>query len=290
MRLAALAPCLAGLALAAASAADADETTVAGVAPDLAAAPSLAAPTSEMRIVSGWRAPDGTRVAAIEIRLAPGWHTYWRVPGEAGIPPTFDWSASRNLAAVSYEWPRPEIFETEGMQTFGYEHGLVLPVRLRPVDPTAPMEITLDADLGVCSDICMAARATADLTLAPGTPEEGRPEIEAALADRLRSASESGIVRATCELAQRADGDEITATVTFADLAEPGQVVVIEAGRPDIWIGSSEARTDGRTLTAVAPMEVLGAGGGAMIARDDVRLTLLGARQAIDIHGCEAAG
>ena len=55
-------------------------------------------------------------MAAVEIRLAPGWHTYWRVPGEAGIPPRFDWSGSQNLAAVAYEWPRPEIIVSYGIE------------------------------------------------------------------------------------------------------------------------------------------------------------------------------
>ena len=43
-------------------------------------------------LIAGWRQADGSRLAGIEIRLAPGWHTYWRAPGSAGIPPTFDWS------------------------------------------------------------------------------------------------------------------------------------------------------------------------------------------------------
>ena len=67
--------------------------------------------------LDGWRQPDGSRLAAVEIRLAPGWHTYWRVPGDAGIPPSFDWSGSSNLASVAYEWPRPEIFDSFGMRT-----------------------------------------------------------------------------------------------------------------------------------------------------------------------------
>jgi DsbC/DsbD-like thiol-disulfide interchange protein len=241
-----------------------------------------------MRLVPGWRTPEGARVAAIEIRLAPGWHTYWRVPGEAGIPPSFDWSASRNLAAVSYEWPRPETFESDGMQTFGYERVLVLPVRLKPVDPSAPIELALAAAFGVCSDICMPAEATAALTLSPDAPEDGRDEIEAALAERLRSAAEAGVVRATCAMAPGAGGGEIVATVTFAHPPAPDQIAVIEPGRPDVWIGMPESRVDGRTLTARAPIEVAGAAAGTMIARDDVRLTLLGAEDAVDIHGCQA--
>lgn len=290
MRPLALATSFAGFALAAVPAVA--DTVVAGVSPGIAAlggasfGPAAAAP--QMQLVPGWRTPEGARVAAIEIRLAPGWHTYWRVPGEAGIPPSFDWSASTNLAAVTYEWPRPELFETSGMQTFGYEQRLVLPVRLKPVDPAAPIELALAAAFGVCSDICIAAEARAALTLLPDAPEAGRDEIEAALAERLRSAAEAGVVRATCAMAPGAGGDEIVATVTFAHPAEPDQIAVIEPGRPDVWIGMPESRVDGRTLTASAPMEVVGAAAGTMLARDEVRLTLLGDDEAVDIRGCQA--
>lgn len=259
------------------------------VAADPAYAGAPAGSGTQVRLIPGWRLSDGTRLAAIEIRLAPGWHTYWRVPGDAGIPPTFDWSGSTNLASVAYEWPRPERFESAGMETFGYERGLVLPVRLKPADAAAPMVLTLDADFGVCADICMAADADLTLTLAPDTPEEGRDEIEAALADRPRSAAEAGVLRVTCAVTQGAGGTEISAAVTFAGQAGPYLVAAIETGQPDVWIGVPESRTSGRVLTASAPMETLGQGG-PMLARRDLRMTLLGAADAVDIRGCDAPG
>ena len=262
------------------------QTVLAGVAPgDLSAGGAPASP--QVTLVPGWRMPDGTRVAAIEIRLAPGWHTYWRVPGEAGIPPHFDWTGSRNLSGISYEWPRPKVFATEGMQTFGYEQRLVLPVRLKPTDPDAPMTLSLDASIGVCSDICMAAEAQTGLTLTPDSPEAGRGEIEAALAERMRSAEEAGVVRATCAFSQAAGGNEITATVTFDHAAGADRIAIIEAGAPDVWVGMPESRVSGRILTASAPVETVGAGG-PMVARSDVRLTVLGAEDAVDIRGCQA--
>lgn len=244
---------------------------------------------AQVRLVPGWRLPDGTRLAAIEIRLAPGWHTYWRVPGDAGIPPTFNWAGSTNLASVAYEWPRPERFESAGMETLGYERGLVLPVQLKPVDAGAPMALALDADFGVCADICMAADADLALTLAPDTPEEGRAEIEAALAERPRSAADAGVLRATCAVTQGAEGSEIRATVTFATRADPYLVAAIETGQPDVWVGVPESRVSGQVLTASAPVETLGKAG-LMLARNDVRMTLLGAADAVDIRGCDAPG
>lgn len=243
-----------------------------------------------VRVLSGWTGDDGRRVAAIEIRLAPGWHTYWRVPGEAGIPPRFDWSGSENLAGVAYEWPRPDVFESAGMVTLGYERTLVLPVRLQPADPGAPMRIALAAEFGVCSDICVAAQASVEMTIEPGAAEDGRGEIEAALAERARNPDEAGVLSATCGLSQDGDGTEITATVTFSDPAGPGEIAIIEPGRPDVWIGMPESRTEGRTLTASAPIEALDARAGPVLSRGDVRLTVLGPTEAVDIRGCEAPG
>ena len=135
-----------------------------------AVAQSAVTAVTGVDLLSGWRQADGTRVAALDIRLAPGWHTYWRVAGQAGIPPRFDWSGSENLASVSYEWPRPVIFENAGLQSFGFADRLVLPLRLRPVDAAAPIQLALDLDFGVCDDICIPAEAVLVATLAPRDP------------------------------------------------------------------------------------------------------------------------
>ncbi len=254
----------------------------------LPAAADATAAAPQLRIIPGWRQADGSRIAAIEIRLAPGWHTYWRVPGDAGIPPSFDWSRSRNVASVAYEWPRPERFESYGLESFGFERELVLPVRLTPIDPEAPLALSLDAAFGVCSDICVAASAETAASLAPGA-EEGRDAIEAALSERPLRAGEAGVARVTCGLAPAAGGYEIVAEVTFAGAAAPGQQAIFEPGVPDLWVGPSETTTAGRTLTARAPVAAAG-GGGPVLARDDLRLTLVGADRAVDIRGCDPPG
>ncbi len=73
-------------------------------------------------------------MAAFEITLEEGWKTYWRSPGDAGIPPRFDWENSHNLDGVALHWPRPAVFESFGTQTIGYSEKLILPVELTPVD------------------------------------------------------------------------------------------------------------------------------------------------------------
>jgi DsbC/DsbD-like thiol-disulfide interchange protein len=254
-----------------------------------AADPTAAAAVAGVGIVEGWREPDGSRVAAVEIRLAPGWHTYWRVPGEAGIPPDFDWSGSRNLAGVAYEWPRPQVFDSFGLTTFGYEDRLVLPVRLTPHDPSAPLDLALALDFGVCADICVPAEAEVTAMLLPDAPASGRAAIEAALSERAQSAAEAGVARVSCGLAPDGGGARVTAEITYAEPPGPGQRAVIEPGQADLWVGASESETRGRTVVASAPLAG-GAAAGPLVERQSLRLTVLDDRRAVDIRGCEAPG
>lgn len=257
------------------------------LAASAAAEPRLAPPQeAEVALLSGWREPGGEHVAAIDIRLAPGWHTYWRVPGASGIPPQFDWSQSQNLAAVAYEWPRPIPFETFGELTIGYKEALVLPVRLTPRDAAAPVEVRLELFFGVCKDICIPAEATLTARLDPAAPPEGRERIEAALAERPLEPYEAGVTGATCALAPRKEGVAVTARIAFAQPPAPGLIAVIEAeSRPDLWIGEADAWTEGRAVHAAAPLEALGSGALAL-DRERLRVTLLDERHAIDIRGC----
>jgi DsbC/DsbD-like thiol-disulfide interchange protein len=249
-----------------------------------AAAQVPAASVAEARLLEGWRQPDGSHLAAIAIDLAPGWHTYWRAPGEAGIPPQFDWSASRNLRSVAYEWPRPERFRLYGVQALGYSGELVLPVRLVPEDPAAPIEADLSLFYGICRDICMPAEASLAAELSAHGPGRDRARIETALTERARSVDEAGVTAVACGLAPGRDGIELTAEVTFRTPPGRDQLAVIETSDPTLWIAPPESRTVGRTVTARARIE--GAGRGALMARDQIRLTVLDDRRAVDIPGC----
>ena len=83
------------------------------------------------QVLPGWRAADGTHMAALHLELADGWKTYWRSPGDVGIPPRFDWRGSRNVAGVEIMWPTPRITVDHGMYTVGYSNQLVLPMQLK---------------------------------------------------------------------------------------------------------------------------------------------------------------
>ena len=115
--------------------------------------------------------------------LAPGAITYWRDPGDAGLPPTLDFSASDNVASVEPEFPAPKrIKEADGGEAFGYDGDVVFPLRVKPRDPAKPATLKLNADFAVCEKVCLPAKAHLELTLpsAAGSPHAGA--IDAALA------------------------------------------------------------------------------------------------------------
>lgn len=130
-----------------------------------------------MRLVSGLpRAPGVTPVAGklyagIHIKLDPGWKTYWRQPGDSGVPPRFDWAGSVNAADVRVLYPVPVRMPEAGMISLGYKREVVLPVEITPKEAGKPVELKLAAEYGVCKDICIPAEATLTLAL----PEAGGP-------------------------------------------------------------------------------------------------------------------
>jgi len=115
----------------------------------------------------------------LQIELVPGWKTYWRSPGDAGTPPLLDWSGSENLAGAEVRWPTPKRFTAFGFETFGYVDEIILPIRVRLIDPGKPLVLRLKLDYQVCEEICIPVGAALALTLpaGPASPSEHAPSI-----------------------------------------------------------------------------------------------------------------
>ncbi len=128
-------------------------------------------PHAQTRLLSG-PVRGGVAEGGIEIRLAPGWKTYWRYPGDSGVPPQIDWSRSRNIAAVEMDFPAPLRFDDgSGGAAIGYKGTVLLPLTIRVADPAAPASLDITFDFAVCETLCTLARA--DLAL--DVPAEGAP-------------------------------------------------------------------------------------------------------------------
>lgn len=108
---------------------------------------------------------SATVMAGIHLELEPGWHTYWRYPGDSGLPPRFDWSASRNLKEARVLWPAPIRFSDPSGTSIGYKKEVVFPVAVEPARAGEPVELDLAIEYAVCKDICIPVEAALKLIL-----------------------------------------------------------------------------------------------------------------------------
>ena len=237
----------------------------------------------EAEVLQGWDLPDGRRVAAVQLTLAEGWKTYWRSPGDAGIPPQFDWSRARNLEAVAITWPTPKVYNQNGLRSIGYSGRLVIPMYLTPTRPGKPVRLRTTMSLGVCEEICIPYELDLDAVLDAPDPRP-TPAIVAALADAPLDARDAGVRRATCTLRPTDQGMEIEAHVTLPHTGGT-EVAVIETGTAGLWISEAKTSRRGDTVVAVSQM-VHPSGGTFAIDRSAVRITILGGDYAVDVRGC----
>jgi DsbC/DsbD-like thiol-disulfide interchange protein len=136
------------------------------------------------RLIAGAApAAAGRRVlAGLEIRLADGWKTYWRHPGDdGGLPPTFDWTSSRNLKGARVLFPVPERIKSLNGTTLGYGKAVILPIEVEPADPAEPVSLKLALEYGICREICVPAEAQFELII-PATLAAMPPDLAASLA------------------------------------------------------------------------------------------------------------
>ena len=235
-------------------------------------------------LVDGGTAPDGTRMAGLVLDLAPGWKTYWRSPGAAGVPPSFDWSRSRNLASAEVLWPRPELFESFGLTAIGYKHRVVFPLRLVPEQPGQPIDLGLDLAVGVCGEICVLEEAGVGLRIDPAGPGDSAALVAEAQAMVPRPAAEQGLSSATCRIEGAGTRRRFDAELDFGR-ALPRASVLLE-GPAMAWFEEIETREENGRLRVTAALSLLDES--AWVNRSDLRMTVLADGMAADIQGCAA--
>ena len=253
-------------------------------------APLLAAPASgqelpsdlvRIEVLPGWRTEEGRHMAGLRLTLAPGWKTYWRAPGAAGLAPLLDLGDSAGIAGAEARWPVPEVFHFNGMRSIGYHDAVTIPLDLTLAGGPARLEGAIE--IGVCDDICVPVR----LPFSADLPEAGRrdPLIAAALVDRPMTGEEAG-AEARCALVPEGEGLRLTVRLTMPPLGGE-EAVVVETSDPSLWVSETAVAREGGDLVANA--EALARDGGpAAVDRSRLRITVLGEGRAVDIQGCES--
>jgi len=131
--------------------------------------------------------PGQTLVAGVRLQMDAGWHTYWRNPGDAGLPTKAKWDLPEGFAAGELQWPRPIRFNTGPLVSYGYEHEVLLPVEIQVPATLSSNEVRLSARVSwlECEEVCLPGKA--ELALALPVRANPAPGPAAALFKKTRA-------------------------------------------------------------------------------------------------------
>src|SRR6202048_3101532 len=119
-----------------------------------------------VRLLAGSRS-GAVLMGGIAFALQPGWKTYWRTPGDSGVPPRFDFSKSENVEAVTVLWPAPtQLDDGAGGHSLGYKGQVVLPLRIVAKNADKPVTLRAAINYAVCEKLCIPVEANAELAFA----------------------------------------------------------------------------------------------------------------------------
>ncbi|MBX3521446.1 MAG: hypothetical protein KF835_15660 [Xanthobacteraceae bacterium] len=224
-------------------------------------------------------------MGGVEITLTPGWKTYWRYPGDAGIPPRFDWSGSENLANVEVLYPTPKrIMDGSGATSIGYETRVIFPLRIRAKDPARPVTLKLKLDFATCEKLCIPADANLSLSFA------AKDGAEPALAGAEKNVPEKqdkskprslAVLSAKVERGTKADGSDSRILVNV--LARTvGKLDMFAEGPNEEWTFALPELVSNEAGHAVFAIPLDGSRLGNAEVPPKLRLTLVAGEQAIE--------
>ena len=236
----------------------------------------------EAEILPGWQREDGARIAGLRLTLAPGWKTYWRSPGDGGIPPQFAWNGSRNLSGVDVLFPTPSISTSYGLRTVGYSEQVVLPLVVSPKVAGRAVDLRIRLDMGVCEEVCVPISLDVSERLVGNGASD--INIQTALAALPRSAKRSGVKDVSCAISPTEEGVRLDVQIQMPRLGGQ-EVVLIETADPRNWVSPAKVKRSGRTLSAVADI-VPPPGSALALNRAGLRFTVIGSANSVEVRGC----
>lgn len=210
---------------------------------------------AKLRLVAAATTVSGPALAAgVEIVLEPGWKTYWRVPGDSGVAPSFDFSGSENVAAVDVAYPVPQRFDAPGDITFGYTGRVVFPLTVTPADPGRPVVLDGRIVYGVCEALCVPVESHARLAWETGPPEA--TPFSAVLEDWAGRVPREGILSVDAvEAVAGEDGGSLRLSLAVpGPLDAPYLIVEPVAGPARVVLGVPEVMVAGSRVDAAIPV------------------------------------
>ncbi len=239
---------------------------------------------SAVRLIAGSSPPDGGPIrAGVEIRLKNGWHTYWRYPGDAGVPPRFDFSQSQNLKSVEVRWPAPQRIPEQGLVAIGYTGDVILPLAIVPQIRGEPVKLHLKLDYAVCEKLCVPAEGTAELVLTGGasSQETALAAAEARVPKRIALGEGSALI---VRSVRRDDTGRRPRIIVDVAVSPAGEIALFAEGPTADWALPVPAAVDGapKGLQRFA-FELEGAPPGASYGGARIALTAVAGDAAIEV-------
>jgi DsbC/DsbD-like thiol-disulfide interchange protein len=189
------------------------------------------------RLIAGSmiKTPDASFLrAGVEIKLDPGWKTYWRDPGDSGVPPTLDFSGSSNVKSVAILWPAPELFpDGAGGNSIGYVDHIVLPLHIAPDDAAKPSSLQVKLGYAICGTLCVPVEANLKLPLSgDGAEEAALEKAEIRVPRRVALGSNNGDSKSLAIVAVRREPGDAHERVVVDVAAPVGAPVSLFAEGP----------------------------------------------------------
>jgi DsbC/DsbD-like thiol-disulfide interchange protein len=190
------------------------------------------------RLIAGSprKTPDGSVLrAGIEIRLDPGWKTYWRYPGDTGVPPTFDFAGSQNVKSTTVRWPAPESFsDGSGGHSIGYVGDVILPLTVTPADAARPATLHVKLNYAICGTLCVPAEAALAISLTgKGGDDAAMNAAEQRVPKRVALGRQSGNALAILSVHREGGGAHDEVVVDVAAPAGAPVALYAEGPTPD---------------------------------------------------------
>jgi len=236
---------------------------------------------SAVRLLAGSRS-GGVLLGGIAIQLEPGWKTYWRTPGDSGVPPRFDFSKSDNVEAVTVLWPAPMKFDDgAGGFSLGYKKQVVLPLRIVAKNNDKPVTLRAHLSYAVCDKLCIPVEASSELTFASvASTEDGN--LAAALDSVPKPANIGDPIPVTIRDIRREGDKSVLVDVSAPDSKEVS--LFVEGPTPDWALPIPKLLEHGSPGVKRFVFELEGLPPGAKPDGAALKLTLVGGERAYEFN------
>jgi len=235
------------------------------------------------KITDGWIEKDQKLIFGLKIDLNKNWKTYWRLPGNAGLKPLFTFDKSENVFAAKIMWPSPIIFGEDNLWSIGYKDSVLLPLEVTPIDTSKPIKLEIQADIGVCDDVCIPVTLNVSYFATPGQNQENYEILGAILSEPIKS-DDIGFQPPQCiikngELIMEFNEKNVKTGIENIEL------FVIEVGTSVFYVNSKKAYffDDRITVSTKNSVETELPG---VISRERIKTTIIGSNQSLEFVGC----